>query len=328
VVTERIQGSTLRETLSTGERLPNPRIASVLQDVGEVLEWARAHGIVHRGVTFDSLYFDRETHAPQLVLALTPIPLEGLPDSRSDARTIGRLAWAMFTGHDEPDPAKESLGELRADLARRVIDETTAMATGQTSGDSTDVERFVSVIAMADVLRQGEIEIAQLQAELIEERRVERVRLEAEARASEDRAEAMEERVQKERSEFAEQVAREEARVASEAAQVTAERAQFEQERQDFAKRAAALAGQAGIPARADAKPVITPVEEELLRGQRRLSWMIPVSTIGLLVLLVFVGAMMARRGVVPHLCAARRAGGAVQGAEHVEQRGGVRRWL
>src|ERR1044071_500601 len=51
VVSERVHGSTLHELLSGGERLPNPRIASVLHDVNEVLEWAREHGIVHRGVT-------------------------------------------------------------------------------------------------------------------------------------------------------------------------------------------------------------------------------------------------------------------------------------
>ena len=47
---------------------------------------------------------------------------------------------------------------------------------GKTSGDRDDVARFISVIGMADALRQGEMEIAELQAELIEERRVERIR--------------------------------------------------------------------------------------------------------------------------------------------------------
>ena len=103
VVSERVQGSTLHEMLSAGERPTNPRIAMVLQDVNQVLVWAREHGIVHRGVTPDSLYFERETHAPRMSLALTAIPIEGVPDARSDARTIGRLAWAMLMGHAVSD---------------------------------------------------------------------------------------------------------------------------------------------------------------------------------------------------------------------------------
>ena len=41
VVSERVQGSTLTEMLSAGERLPNPRIACVLLEVNEVLESGR-----------------------------------------------------------------------------------------------------------------------------------------------------------------------------------------------------------------------------------------------------------------------------------------------
>jgi hypothetical protein len=286
--------------LSAGERLPNPRIASVLHEVNEVLEWARDHGIVHRGVTPDTVWFERETHALRISLALTSIPLQGLPDQRSDAQTIGRLAWAMLTGHPVSDPSTESLRDLRRDLAQRVVDETTAMIEGRTDGANRDVERFLSIIAMADALRQGEIEVAHLQAEMIEERRVERIRLEAEARASAERAEAIEARLRKERADFARQIASEEARIASEAQQVAVERAQLEQERLEHDRRVAALAEHEAGPKSTDVIPVISYVEDEFLRGERRYSWIIPVATIAMLVMMIFVGALMARRGTVP----------------------------
>ena len=303
VVSERVYGATLHEMLSAGERLPNPRIATVLHEVHEVLGWARANGVIHRGVTIDSLYFEKETHEPRMGLMLTPIPIEGLPDARSDAQTIGRLAWAMFGGHEFSDAAPESLSDLRPDLAQRVVDETTAMVIGRTAGDDRDVERFLSVIAMGDVLRQGELEVAQLQAEMIEERRVERIRLEAEARASADRAAAIEARLKKERSEFAKQIATEEKRIASDAQQVAVERAQLEQERLDFSKRVAALSEQTGTRTStpAPAIPVISYVEDEFLKGERRrFAWMIPVATISVLLLLIIAGASIARRGVAP----------------------------
>jgi len=153
---------------------------------------------------------------------------------------------------------------------------------------------------MADPLREGEIEMARLQAEMIEERRVERVRLEAEARASAERAEAMEERLRKERADFARQIAREEARIASEAQQVAVERAQLEQERLEHDRRVAALSDRESGPQTTGVIPVISYVEDELLRGERRFSWIIPLATVGMLVMLIFVGAFMARRGAAP----------------------------
>jgi hypothetical protein len=206
----------------------------------------------------------------------------------------------MLTGREFSDAAPESLSDVRRDLARRVVDETAAMVNGRAGGDGRDVERFLSVIAMADALRQGEMEMAHLQADLIEERRVERVRLEAGARASADRAEAMEARLRKERADFARQIAREEARIASDAQQVTVERAQLEQERLDIARRAAALTEETGTPRTAGAIPVISYMEDEFLRGRRGFAWIIPVATIGMLVLLIFVGALMARRAAAP----------------------------
>jgi hypothetical protein len=302
VVTERIHGTTLSELLSADGPLPNPRIATLLHHVNDVLEWARKLGVVHRGVTPDTLYLEHETKQPLILLEPTPIPLAGLPDAGADARTIGTLAWAMLAGQPYAGDAGQTLGDVRRDLAKRVIDETTVLVNWKSGDDAPDIERFLSVIAMGDVLREGEIEIARMQAELIEERRVERMRLEAEARAYADRAAAMEERLQKEREMFERQKRDEYARITSDQQQVAVERSQFEQERRDFARRLAELERRRAEIERLDAAaaPTLpqspTLVDEDFVVSGNRRSWIIPVATVALLVLLIFVGALMARR--------------------------------
>jgi hypothetical protein len=301
VVNERIHGTTLLELLSAEGPLPNPRIATLLHEIYEVLEWSRGIGVVHRGVTPDSLYIAHETNQLCVLLGLTQIPLEGIPDERADARAIGALAWTMLTGHPYASGTAVSLGELRRDLAKRVVDETTAMVNWPNTGDAPDVERFLSVVATGDALREGEIEIARMQADLIEERRIERIRLEAEARAHADRAAAMEERLRKERAKFEEQVRQEEARIASDQQQVAVERAQLEQERLEFSRRLAAFrrlraaAEQAGVAPVAVTAPLLNGPDDDILRGGSRYGWIIPVASVALLVLLIFVGALMAR---------------------------------
>jgi hypothetical protein len=309
VVTERIHGTTLHELLSSGTRLPNPRIAALLHEVNDVLAWARSQGVVHRGVTAETLMFERESQAARMTLGLTPIPLEGLPDAAADARTIGTLAWAMLAGRAYTPETPDSLRDLRRDLAQRVIDETTAMVNHSAHDGPPDVERFLSVIAMGDVLREGELEIARMQADMVEERRVERVRLEAEARAHADRAEALEARLRKERAEFERHIKREEARIASDQQQVAVERSQFEQERSQFTRRVIELerlrseAARRGVetPPLPTAVPEFVEPDDAILHGGNRFGWIIPVATIGLLVLLIFIGALMARhRPVAP----------------------------
>ena len=299
VVSERVHGPTLHEVLSSGERLPNPRIATLLDDVNDVLAWARSQGVVHRGVSTDAVVLDQDTQRLHVALELTPISLERLPDERDDARTIGRLAWSMLTGQTYDATNLHALGDLRRDLARHVVDETIGMADYPNHGDLPDVERFLSVIGRGDVLREGELEIAHLKAELIEERRTERIRLEAEARAYADRAEAMEARLRKERAEFERHIAREERRIASEQQQVAVERAQLEQERLEFTRRVAALerrraeVERLGAAASAAALVASGPDEDHLAVGGSRFGWILPVATVAGLVLTIAFGALL-----------------------------------
>jgi hypothetical protein len=315
VVVERLRGPTLHELLSANERLPNTRIATALQDVDAALDWARDHGVVHRGVSPESLYFDRETSRPRIALSLTPIPLEGVPDSRADARTIGMLAWSMLAGRAYSSDAP-ALADLRPDLAKRVVDETNMMVSESADSEPPDVERFLSIVAMGDPLREAEVDLAQMRAQLIEERRVERIRLEAEARAYADRAAALEERLAKDRIALEQRIVREEKRIASEQQDLAVERAQLEQERIALSARIAELERERdeverlrAVATAAPATAVPSPAEAPAPRTSAAISanddagdggnhsgWMVPVATIALLIILMVFGAMIARR--------------------------------
>ena len=240
VVSERHPGSTLDELLARGEKFSPPRIAGILQDVNTVLEWARSNGVVHRGVSPDSLSFERDTNRVLLSLEPTAVPLEGVPDASADARTIGMLSWSMLAGKEFTEG--QSLSELRPNLAKRVVDETDSMVRSTSGGTVPDVLTYVAVVAAADALRSGELEIAELQAQIAEERRAELAQFAAEQQASALRNKELEEQLANERREFEAKMADEEAQLAavkaefaalkaSEESQFSVERTQFEQER-------------------------------------------------------------------------------------------------
>ena len=254
VISERGRGRTLAELLSGSERFPYPRVATVLQRVSGVLDWARGQGVVHRGVTQDTLIFEQGTHRPLMTLGLTPVPLEGVPDASADARMIGLLAWAMLTGKGlVGDASEKALIELRPDLAHRVAGDTVAMIQSKSGVEPPDVQNFLAVIANGDALKQAEVEIAGIQAKLFEERRIERETLAAERVAERDKFNAekrvyvakaaeIERRLAGDRVEFERRKLEEEKQLASMERQIVVERLQFDQERLELEERSAQLA--------------------------------------------------------------------------------------
>lgn len=168
VVSERIYGTTVQEMLDRREGMTNPRIASLLEDVYAVIGWARAHGVVHRGVTPDLIIIERDTNRLFVTLGATPIPITGVPGETADARTIGRLAWTLLSG-SPPDAAGEaSLAELCPNLALRVVDDTERLVRLRDDAEPPDVGHFLGVVAAGDVLKQAEIELAAAKDEYIE----------------------------------------------------------------------------------------------------------------------------------------------------------------
>lgn len=242
VITQRVPGRSVDELLSSGERLTNPRIASILQQVRGIVDWARDNGIVHRGVTVDTLYIERDTNALCASLALTPIPMEGLPDECSDAQMIGSLAWTLLTGKPyDGEESQHRLSDMRPDLSARLVAETEAMARCRIDGERPDLDTMIAVIATGDAWRASESSISQLEAEHAEQMRLAREEFEAEKLKIQQQLADETDRLAAERAEYERATAEE--RAAYEQATAT-ERAEYErrtqEEREEFRRSAAA----------------------------------------------------------------------------------------
>ena len=179
IVSERIYGATVQEILDRGERFTNPRLASLLEDVYAVVGWARAHGIIHRGVTPDSIIIERDTSRLFVTLGPTPIPITGLPGEAADARTIGRLGWTLLSGLPPDANGETPLVELCPNLALRVIDETEKFIRLRDDAEAPDVGHYIGIVAAGDVLKQAEIELAAAKDEYVEWREQEIQKYEA-----------------------------------------------------------------------------------------------------------------------------------------------------
>lgn len=223
VVSERVRGRTLAERLDRSERIANPRIAVILQDVATVLDWARTQGIVHRAVTPETITFAAADNRVMVTLLPTQIPIAAVPDACADARTIGILARDMLAGarlSDHSDDEPTPLADVRPDLATRVLDATERMVACRQDGEAPSIAAFLAVIASADVLKQAEVEMAALKEEYQEQHQVELRKCEAEREAIEQRDAEQMAMLAGEREEF-------ERTMADERAAIEAERAQF-----------------------------------------------------------------------------------------------------
>jgi hypothetical protein len=178
IVRPRVDGVTLAERLSHGESLEKPRIAEILHDVNGVLQWARAVGVVHRAVYPTTVWFERGADRPVMIFAPAPIPTHGVTDAGDDARTIGALSRAMLLG-DSADGTADTLNAIDPPLATRLVDATQELLGYTTGRPVPDVSAYIAVVAMGDVLREGETDMARLNKELTDQHRAIRDRWEA-----------------------------------------------------------------------------------------------------------------------------------------------------
>lgn len=165
-VSERIKGDTLQERLDRGDRPGTAEVATILNEVKAVLDWARVGGVVHRGVSPDSITIEHDTNRLLVSLGLTPLPFAGLPGEIADARTLGALAWSLFTGRRfVDDDARPPLSELCPNLAARVVDSVERVLRAKSGDRAPDAAAFIGIVAVGDVLKQAEVEFAALDEE-------------------------------------------------------------------------------------------------------------------------------------------------------------------
>ena len=144
VVRARVRGSTLDQLVREVGPLPLPRAA--LENIYSALEWARKGGIFHRQISSDDVVFQQGSG--RVLLAFDPAtPMaDATWDRCADARTIGRLAWEMLAGRLADAASSKLLAELRPDLPRRVIDETTALMNCRREGPGPNILAYLALL--------------------------------------------------------------------------------------------------------------------------------------------------------------------------------------
>ena len=233
LVSDRVHGTTLAE-LMAGDRMPNPRIADILGDVDGVLEWARGERIVHRGVTPDGILIERRTGKVYVSLTPAEAPKTNRPDPRDDARTIGALALAMLTAKPMAGDHDGTLATMRPDLPQRVVDATEKVATCTINDEQPNISAYLASVSMADAIKEGEVEVARVDAEFRAAMKAEREKWEAEQLAAQLAAEAQAKMFAEERSEYERRAAKEREQLASARSEIDKRRAEVQQARTEL----------------------------------------------------------------------------------------------
>lgn len=177
VVSERCHHPTIETLIGRGEQWSYPRIATILQQLNGLLDWARDQKVVHRAVTVDTVHLEPDTDRVLVSFIAQPLTRQGPPGPEGDARTIASLAWSLITrGRDLPRSPEDSLGVVRPELPKMVVEATDALLHGQRIGetDPPAVLDYIALVAMTDAIARGEIEAARMQATLEQERMLER----------------------------------------------------------------------------------------------------------------------------------------------------------
>lgn len=251
LVTERIHGVTLAELLR-GDRLEKPRIADILADVDGVLEWARNERLSHRAVTPDSVWIERGTNRVFVTLAPMETPKTNRPDPRDDARTIGQLALTALTAKPMTDEHDDTLISKRPDLPQRVATATEKLAACTINDEMPDVSAYLASLAMADAIKEGEVEVARLESEHRAQMKTEREKWEAEQEQCRLTNEDQAKKFAEERAEYERRSAKEREQLAAARAEVDKRREEVQQARKELDDaRAAYKEKKAALEARA-----------------------------------------------------------------------------
>ncbi len=179
VVTQRTTDPSLTQILATREKFSTTRVAAIVREINGLLEWARSHNVMHRGLNPDRIFLEPKTDRVRVTFGLLPIRrLQPVSGATEDAHAIVHLVLTMLTGFEDPgDYDGQTLAELRPDLPVRLRDETSAMLEEDRVHTPEDVKSYLALVGMADPLLAGETEADRIRAEVLEEQRVEREKL-------------------------------------------------------------------------------------------------------------------------------------------------------
>ncbi len=142
MVRPRVRGSTLTQLISALGTVPTQRMSSILEQVHNALEWARANDIVNRSVAPDDIVLQQGSGRVLVAFGRDPEATE-LPNACDDVRTIGQLAWAMLAGGPPAAAPTKPLAERRPDLPAKLIHDTEALITCDRDGSPPDVGAYI-----------------------------------------------------------------------------------------------------------------------------------------------------------------------------------------
>ena len=188
----------------------------------------------HRTVTPESIWIERGTNRVFVSLEPTDAPKTNRPDPRDDARTIGGLALAMLTAKPMTEEHDGTLLSMRPDLPQRVVDATEKVAGCTINDETPDISAYLASLAMADAIKEGELEVARVEAEFRAQMKAEREKWEAEQHACQMANDAQAKKFAEERAEY-------ERRSAKEREQLEAARAQIDKRRNEVQEARAEL---------------------------------------------------------------------------------------
>jgi hypothetical protein len=233
VVSERIHGTTLAE-LMKGDRMSNPRIADILTDVDGVLEWARGERLAHRAVTPHDIVIERGTGKVYVSLGPTDAPKTSRPEPRDDVHTIGTLATTMLLAKPMADEHDGTLGSMRPDLPQRVVDATNRVSTCTINDELPNLASYLASLAMADAIKEGELEVARVDAEFRAAMKSERENWEAEQLACQTANEAQAKKFAEERAEYERRSSKEREQLAAARSEIDKRRVELQQARTEL----------------------------------------------------------------------------------------------
>jgi hypothetical protein len=169
-----------------------------------------------------------------VTLSPTEAPKTNRPDARDDARTIGMLAKTALTAKPMTDEHDETLISMRPDLPQRVADATEKLAACTINDEMPDVSAYLASLAMADAIKEGEVEVARLEAEFRAEMKAEREKWEAEQTACRLANEEQAKKFSEERAEYERRSAKEREQLAAARAEVDKRREEVQQARKEL----------------------------------------------------------------------------------------------
>jgi hypothetical protein len=140
----------------------------------------------------------------------------------------------MLTAKPMTDEHDGTLLSMRPDLPQRVADATEKVAACTINDEMPDISAYLASLAMADAIKEGELEVARVEAEFRAQMKAEREKWEAEQLECQLANEEQAKQFSDERAEYERRAAKEREQLATARAEIDKRRAEIQQARAEL----------------------------------------------------------------------------------------------